>query len=220
MKNTIINNGVYENFLAYKKYLYLLDGSQNNKEKYHGYFSDKELDECFKIYNATRQRKRNNWLELCKWVYAINYIPGYKDKRLIFGTLTFNDETLAKTSPRTRQRYITWFLKDRSLHYIANIDFGKKNNREHYHFIALVSGKLSCKDWIYGRSNFKFVALEKEDLKRTKNYLLKLNNHSYKDTTRQSRIIRDRKDNYIDKFISTIGDYSFKKFKLFLDYYE
>lgn len=219
MKNTVIINGVYENFLAYKKYLYLLDGSQNNKEKYRGYFSDEELDECFKIYNATRQRKRNNWLELCKWVYAICIIPEYKGKKILFGTLTFSDETLAKTSARTRQRYVTWFLKDKSLHYIANIDFGKENNREHYHFIALVNDKLKCKDWIYGRSKFQFVALSKKDLKCTKNYLLKLNNHSYKDTTKQQRIIRDRKENLIDSYISTIGDYSFKKFKMYLDAY-
>lgn len=219
MKNTIITNGVYENFLSYKKYLYLLDKSQNNREKYQGYFSDDELDECFKIYNATRQRKRNNWYELCKWVYAIDKIPRYKNSKILFGTLTFTNETLAKTNPRTRQRYITWFLKDRSLHYIANIDFGKKNNREHYHFVALVDEKLSCKDWKYGSSKFQFVALESKDLKRTKNYLLKLNNHSYKDSTKQTRIIRDRNKDSIQELIDTVCDISFKKFKMCLDAY-
>lgn len=131
--------------------------------------------------------------------------------------MTFTNEVLEVTSNRTRQRYVTWFLKDHTIHYIANIDFGAKNNREHYHFIALVDGKINCKDWKYGSSKFKFVPIEKTNLKRTKNYLLKLNNHSYKSSTKQQRIIRDRKEDLIELWINKIGELSFKKYKMILD---
>lgn len=219
MKNTIILNGVYDNFLELKKTFYLSRESYNDKTIYYDYLKPNEVDECFRIYNATRQRKRNNWIELCKWCYAIEFISQFKDKQLIFGTLTFKDKVLSYTSERTRQRYITWYLKNNTIHYIANIDFGSKNNREHYHFIALVDKKLNCKDWKYGASKFQLVPLKKEDLKRTKNYLLKLNNHSYKNTTRQKRIIRDRNSDIIDNIINTIGSETFRKYKLKLDAY-
>lgn len=168
MKNTIIANGVYENFLEVKRSFYLSAEDHNNKEVYYSYFDKEVVDSCFKIYNATRQRKKNNWNEICKWCYAIDKISIFKDKKIIFGTLTFTNEVLEVTSNRTRQRYVTWFLKDHTIHYIANIDFGAKNNREHYHFIALVDGKINCKDWKYGSSKFKFVPIEKTNLKERK----------------------------------------------------
>lgn len=57
MKNTIIANGVYENFLEVKRSFYLSAEDHNNKEVYYSYFDKEVVDSCFKIYNATRQRK-------------------------------------------------------------------------------------------------------------------------------------------------------------------
>lgn len=212
-------SGVYDNFLSIKKAFYLSKKNYNDKSLYLEYYNQEVIDECFKIYNATRQRKKNNWNELCKWCFAIEYINSFKDKMIIFGTLTFKDKVLESTSEITRQRYVTRFLKDNTIHYIANIDYGKKNNREHYHFIALVNGVMNCKNWKYGASKFQFVPLEKKDLKSIKNYLLKLNNHSYKSSTKQKRIIRDRKEDIIKLLIDTIGYESYRKYKLGLDAY-
>lgn len=219
MKNTLIVGGVYELFLQAKKNYYLQGQSYNDIESYLEIIPDKEMvKECFKIYNANRQRKKNNWLELCKWVYAITHIKSYQGYHLIFGTLTFSDKTLESTSERTRTRYVTKYLSDHTFHYTANIDFGEKNNREHYHFIAMVKDDLKCKNWKYGISKYERIAISPRDLKRVKNYLLKLNNHSYKSSTKQKRIIRDRqKDSIIDYFIENIASEDFHKFKLLLE---
>lgn len=44
----------------------------------------------------------------------------------IFITLTFNNDTLAKTSAITRRRYVARYLKANCDKYVANIDFGAK----------------------------------------------------------------------------------------------
>ena len=55
----------------------------------------------------------------------------------VFVTLTFTDDCLASTSPETRRRYVARFCKAHSSGYVGNIDFGGKNNREHYHAVIL-----------------------------------------------------------------------------------
>ena len=222
MKNALITSGVYDLFLKYKKELYLMKLDYNNEQNYINVIPDIEkIKECFKLYRANRQRKYNNWNEICKWCYAIEKIPIYKEYKIVFGTLTFNDKTLNKTCKRTRARYITKFLSDNTKHYIANIDYGTKNNREHYHFLAIIKENIDMSKWSYGGNKIDQVRLSKNDIKRTKNYLLKLNNHSYKASTKQERIIRDRhEDKIIDYFIENIAEYDFHKYKLLLNSYE
>ena len=223
MKNTLIISGEYELFLNTKRAFYLLgEYNYNEEDSYLDIIPDKtKIHECFKIYRANRQRKHNNWNELCKWVYAIEKIPCYKKFKLVFGTLTFRDNVLASTSERTRARYVTWYLKENTFHYVANIDFGKKNNREHYHFIAMVEDKVNGNAWKYGGNKIKFVKWTKKDIKSCKNYLLKLNNHSYKESTKQKRIIRDRReDKFLDTYLETIASEDFHRFKLYLNAYE
>lgn len=222
MKNSLIISGVYDLFLTYKKQLYLLKLDYNNEESYLNVIPDiEDIKECFKIYRANRQRKYNNWNEICKWCYALNFIPIYKKYKLVFGTLTFNNESLNKTSEKTRKVYVTRFLNEETKHYIANIDYGKKNNREHYHFIALIEKNIDLEKWTLGALKVQVIPLLKKDIKATKNYLLKLNNHSYKDTTRQKRIIRDRhEDKIIDYYIENIAGESFHKYKILLNSYE
>ena len=211
MKNALIINGVYNNFLEIRSMLWLNHSAHNCKELYQEWLSADEVDECFRIYNANRQRKKNNWTEICKWCYAIEHIPMYSDHRIIFGTLTFRD--LCSTTQRTRARYVTKYLSSETVHYIANIDFGAKNGREHYHFVALVKDKMNRANWKCGASKFKEVPINSKDLRIRKNYLLKLNNHSYKESTKQKRIIRDRNDTLV-KFITEVLEVdAFEKYK-------
>ena len=222
MKNSLITSGVYQLFLDTKKQFYLLNLDYNSEESYLDIIPDKDIiKECFKIYRANRQRKYNNWNEICKWCFAITQIKTHSKYKLIFGTLTFNDKTLSNTSERTRTRYVTKFLSENTYHYIANIDFGSKNNREHYHFIAMVENKINSNNWQYGASKFQFIPFTKKDIKSTKNYLLKLNNHSYKESTKQKRIIRDRKEDMIlDYVIDSLASEEFHRFKLLLNAYD
>lgn len=223
MKNQLIVDGTYKLFLECKKNLYLnrID-SNHNLEYYLPTLKDIEVvKECFKIYNANKQRKKNNWNEICKWAFAISKIVSFKDFKIVFGTLTFKDKVLKNTSQRTRARYVTQFLNKETFHYIANIDFGSKKNREHYHFLALIKENMNMKNWKHGSNKVQVVPFTKKDIKSTKNYLLKLNNHSYKESTKQKRILRDRNPNKtIDLYAEKYANDSFNRFRLEMSSFE
>lgn len=124
----------------------------------------------------------------CKKIYK-----KYKKYKIIFGTLTFSDETLEKTSKETRRRLVARYLKsDKNVvHYIANIDYGDEKEREHYHFLAFAKDKIEMK-WNKGFSYFKELKQTRKDIKATTKYILKLNNHCFKESTKLERLIRDR----------------------------
>lgn len=99
---------------------------------------------------------------------------------IYFGTLTFTDKVLDSTSQKTRRVYVRRFLKAISKEYLANIDFGDLNAREHYHCIFSTSNKELFKKWKYGFVNVKLVRYSKSDIKRCSKYLVKLINHCVK----------------------------------------
>ena len=108
-----------------------------------------------------------------------------------FLTLTFTDEVLSKTSPQTRRKYVTLFLKSISDTYTANIDYGSKNGREHYHAVVLAD-TLDMTPWdIYGFSNAKKIA-SADDFTPIAKYVSKLTNHAVKATTKGCRAIYSR----------------------------
>lgn len=132
-----------------------------------------------------------------------------------FLTLTFSDETLSKTSEKTRRQHVTRFLKAHNVEYVANIDYGKKNGREHYHAVIGSTAKLSLWEK-YGFIKSEYVhtpTLNKpipkryqeynEDLqkllmladneKRLSKYVSKLTNHAIKETTKRQCIIYSKK---------------------------
>lgn len=153
---------------------------------------------CSKMYNAISRRKTRIFKKLLYWFY---YVSKNDDLMLIFGTLTFREDVLDSTSKETRRRYVSRFLNDNTLHYVSNIDYGKTTDREHYHFIALVDHKIDKDNWRYGFSLFTKIK-KKTSLRNRKNYLMKLTNHTYKDSTKQEKLLTDRKnDNSLVVFI-------------------
>ena len=108
-----------------------------------------------------------------------------------FLTLTFSDDTLSETSRQTRRKYVTLFLKSISEKYVANIDFGEQNGREHYHAVVLAD-KVSLSDWEqYGFGNAKKVRKKTDNVALGK-YIGKLTNHAIKATTKGNRAIYSR----------------------------
>lgn len=102
----------------------------------------------------------------------------------VFLTLTFTDKVLNSTTQETRRRYISRWLKSKSDYYIANIDYGSENEREHYHAI------INCRvdnSWEYGAINFKQITNKNE--KALAKYINKLTNHAIKATTKQNKVI-------------------------------
>ena len=110
----------------------------------------------------------------------------------VFLTLTFKPEVLEKTSPDTRRQYVFRWLKSQCKHYVANIDFGGKNGREHYH--AVCDARVNPKTWIYGNLDCKPVRYNPESNSCVKmaKYVAKLTNHAIKETTKRCALIYSR----------------------------
>lgn len=112
-----------------------------------------------------------------------------------FLTLTFTDLVLSSTSAETRRRYIARTLKEHfPLGYVANIDYGAKNGREHYHAVVCstaqtISNAKNC-IWSYGALNFKTI--HTPNIQVIAKYISKLTNHAIKETTRRTAIIYSR----------------------------
>lgn len=140
----------------------------------------------------------------------IKHILTYPNPHFI--TLTFTSEVLASTSADTRREYVQKFLKSHGTceNYVANIDFGGLNHREHYH--AVTSFKPT--EWPYGFKCYEQINVDASDTvpkawsmlepdeldrlkkqvheKRLAKYVAKLTNHAIKETTKGSRCIYSR----------------------------
>lgn len=106
-----------------------------------------------------------------------------------FLTLTFTNDTLNRTQAHIRRKYVTRYLKSISNDYLANIDFGKRNHREHYHAIVncdFIDSKL----WKYGNLDFELInnseSIASELLSK---YVSKLGNHAIKETCKRNHLI-------------------------------
>lgn len=185
-------------------------------------FDTSQQMRCF--FNATRQE---DLIEAEKIIKAENNrITRLKSRITLFLdckeptnflTLTFSDKILQNTTPEERRRYVKRYLKSQSDYYIANLDFGSKNGREHYH--AVILGNVDLEPWRkYGAINVQNVGNRKEltrkniprrykDLdertvktlmlrdteKKLAKYVAKLTNHAIKATTKRSAIMYSRK---------------------------
>ena len=109
-----------------------------------------------------------------------------------FITITFNPTTLENTNEQTRRKYVSRWLKSLTPFYVANIDYGEKNGREHYHAV-ITSDTRPPKSWNYGFIDILKVNTTETDTKRISKYISKLTNHAIKHTTKGKRIIYSRK---------------------------
>ena len=112
----------------------------------------------------------------------------------IFLTLTFNDETLNNSTSEDRRRFVRRYLKSFNCPYVANIDFGNKNHREHYHAI-INADCIDYSNWRkYGNINGERIRNRniKSDKTKLAKYICKLSNHAIKETTKRSALIYSR----------------------------
>lgn len=158
-------------------------------------------DNEIKVYQMMAKAFPEEWKE----AYRVNDASYHRTKRLkekikrmitsgscIFLTLTFTDKVLDSTSQETRKRYIKRALKTMSDTYIANIDYGSKKEREHYHAIVLAD-RVDHNTWKYGNIDFERVRVEQEDSPvKIAKYITKLTNHAIKETVKQNRLIYSR----------------------------
>lgn len=120
---------------------------------------------------------------------------------------------LSSTLPNTRRRYVNRFLNGETIHYQANIDFGDSKGREHYHFIAITQKRIDRKKWNWN-CNFKEIPIQENDIQSVFNYVLKLNNHSYKESTRQQSILKDKHNKSLEAIVDCIFAEEYYHFKV------
>lgn len=121
----------------------------------------------------------------------------------------------AATTERTRTKKVNEEIKKLFDYAIANIDYGSKNEREHHHVSGILKSGLELEliidkktgelilsktgrpqykilgyDEPLGFTGFELIELNYEDLKYKKvsNYLVKINNHSNKVTSKNRRL--------------------------------
>lgn len=114
-------------------------------------------------------------------------------KNCVFVTLTFNDACLDSTTKEKRRRYVKDWLGALHCKYVANIDFGEKKEREHYHAIIQLDaiGSVDAENWRkYGAINFKRVIVSNH--KALANYITKLTRHAIKKSTQREALIYSR----------------------------
>lgn len=112
-----------------------------------------------------------------------------------FLTLTFTDEVLQNTNKETRKTYVKRYLKSKSSVFIANEDYGTKTHREHYH--ALVQAPIGTfktrndRSFEYGyiKAQICNIKNDKQDSIKIATYILKLANHSLKDSNKSHSVI-------------------------------
>lgn len=211
IKRWLLDSGVYDNYRKKQKGIYytlLLERMTNNcelnefeqgydfkfvveqKAKYSYYrdldlqLTDFELKTCERLFNNKRSRILRLKKKLKKYIYEYD---------CLFLTFTFRNKVLDTTTESTRRVYISRFLRDLIIpFYVANIDYGDLNEREHYHAIV-ATDFINPKLYKYGIIKIERIIKNDSSIKKISTYINKLSSHAFKDSTGQSRLIYSRK---------------------------
>ena len=146
------------------------------------HFSSNDIREARKINNASYHRVQRLKDRIEKYLTL---------GKCVFATLTFKDEVLNNTTKETRRKYVSRFLKSISDCYIANVDYGKQTEREHYHAIIVID-KIQRGSWQYGFDKYKKIRCDNLASIKLSKYVSKLTNHAIKETTKRNCYIYSR----------------------------
>lgn len=197
----LIESGFYDLYSAYRRYLWqyrlltcgLIDEIPSDIAPYesiyvilskYGIYSNI----CQKMYESRRAKSKRIRKRLdLMFKYS-------KNKHFLFLTFKFSDDTLFNTSQDTRRQYVRRYLKSYADSYVANIDYGLKNGREHFH--AVVDCEfVDLKFWDkYGNLDYEKIPHLRQDSLKLAKYINKLTNHSVKNGTQFAIYSRNLKD--------------------------
>lgn len=165
------------------------------------YQSDVSIEERYRLINQFNEKNGSMSYQAS---LALNQ-SRYKRKRRIetrildyvlenqasFITLTFRDDVLETTNEKTRRLYVSRFLKTITQKFVANLDYGDKKQREHYH--AVVNSNDVPKTWPYGWMDIKIIKGDALSANKISKYVAKLTNHSLKRSGKLKYLIYSRK---------------------------
>lgn len=144
---------------------------------------DSDFNDAMKVIHADNRRYNRIF-------HRLNYMMTLGS--CLFVTLTFSDDAMNRNNEVSRKKAVKTFLKAHSDLYIANIDFGSKTGREHYHAVILNSDPKICDDWVYGYSNAQMIRDNIDSSDRIARYMIKIINHFVKSTVRRNYVIYSR----------------------------
>lgn len=202
-KRLVLDNGLDKVFKDARKASY--KGDKSKLEEFNDCFGDRVEKACRNL-EQSRIRKARTMRKRVRLSVTLG--------NAYFITLTFKDDILASTSKETRRRYVSRAFKAIGYKYVANIDYGGKSGREHYH--GIIEPLPFCfNSWENGSRKYEnvpdfeewtkkygFVTIEKigstdKDLKKVSKYTAKLSAHAFKETVlkgeKSDRVIYSKK---------------------------
>lgn len=190
LRRLVLEEGIYKAYAKARRNTYLgfevgnLNDFECNLSDEYGPQWYEIVEECKRIGNSSYQRIKR----LKERIKCLMH-----EGKCLFLTLTFNPETLNNTTSEYRRQLVIDFLKATNSQYIANIDFGKENEREHYHAI-IQSHEVDYTLWHpFGAVKGEKVHLRANCETKLAKYIDKLALHSIKDTTHKNRLIYSRR---------------------------
>lgn len=188
-KAYLVESGLYSSFRKYKseeRKSGRLNGGIINAMGFTYYLKEKNIN--YYYCNCLQHSYYKKRLRLSKKIEE-----AISSDRAIFLTLTFSDNVFETTTRETRRRYVARYLKEECSFYVANIDFGKDNNREHYHAVVIPKSSLNLFKWSkkYGFTYIRHIKT-REEPRILSTYITKLTSHALKETTGRERLIFSR----------------------------
>jgi len=182
----------YNNYLLHNKQLDKMTMTPEEVESHFDmYYNDLDYQEIMKVATSINHSSYKRRLRLHERIEIM-----LKSYKCLFLTLTFKDSVLDSTNEETRRKYVRRFLKSFGVPYVANIDYGLKNEREHYHCVIAIDRVEYSKWQKYGNIDFERIRLSKRDIETSSKclskYIVKLTNHALKDTNKTCYVIYSR----------------------------
>lgn len=191
LKSEIFDSGLYRKVKIANK-INFRQGDRAPKEALEAVYGVEAVKIATNMYNASYKRFKR----VLGHIQNLSTLPNVE---LVFCTLTFSNEVLSSTTAQTRRRYVSRWCKSVSALYVANVDYGDSNGREHYHAIVCnIVTKEAKKAWKYGFSWFERVRVNKCNSEaRVSRYITKLTSHALKESTKcgQTRVIYSKRLN-------------------------
>lgn len=197
LKSSLIQDGQLQEFEKANKLCSL--GDYEPLTEFREVYGD-TIFKCCASLSHSKYRKRKN--------IETRFTDKIENSRAVFITLTFKDEVLANTSEKTRRRYVSRFLKEQCEEYVANIDYGTKNEREHYHALCMtkdLNNNLDFSKWNkYGIINGEKVRVGKKNSVKVSQYVAKLSQHALKHSCRLPRFIWSRNRKTFEQYLDSV----------------
>lgn len=202
---------------TYKVDRYLYYQTLNNYDNFKDILSEEEFNRITrnkKNRSAKRYRANKKMIPIKNAIY-LNDERYEVFGSFTFKEDMFYKKNGKETTERTRTNKVNKEIKKLFDYAIANIDYGEKNDREHHHVSGILKSGLELEliidkdtgelipsktgrpqykivgyDEPLGWTSFQLMELNYEDIKfkRVSNYLVKINNHSNKVTSKNRRI--------------------------------